>query len=244
VNTDRAHYRALPHVRLFSRRRRWPILIAVPVTVLLALAASPAAPPRSADTAGDTVVLTAVTRPAAAQAASAYRIRPGDTLSGIAARLCGNPSYYTGLAADNGISNPDFILAGATLYRIRCYHAAIAAPRAYHHSYTTYHHHRYRVYYAPRSTHRHRHHYYSPGTYHGSSGCQARIIANESDGNSQVMNSSGHYGLYQFSRSTWEAHGGSSATFGHASVAEQNRVFYNTVAANGYRDWAASGGCG
>jgi hypothetical protein len=81
------------------------------------------------------------------------------------------------------------------------------------------------------------------GTYHGSGGMQACIIARESGGNSQVMNSSGHYGLYQFSASTWAASGGSSADFGHASVAEQNRVFSNAVAARGYSDWTPYDGC-
>src|SRR5580698_695398 len=59
------------------------------------------------------------------------------------------------------------------------------------------------------------------------SGFQACVIAAESGGDSQVMNSSGHYGLYQFSYSTWVAYGGSAADFGNASVAEQNQVFEN-----------------
>ena len=42
------------------------------------------------------------------------------------------------------------------------------------------------------------------------------MIARESGGNSQVMNLSGHYGLYQFSASTWAEYGGSPALFGHA----------------------------
>ena len=42
------------------------------------------------------------------------------------------------------------------------------------------------------------------GSYSGASGSFAScVIARESGGNSQVMNSSGHYGLYQFSASTW-----------------------------------------
>jgi LysM repeat protein len=69
------------------------------------------------------------------------------------------------------------------------------------------------------------------------------VIARESGGNSQVMNSSGHYGLYQFSASTWGAYGGSSADFGHASVAEQNQVFSNAIAAGGQSNWSAYDGC-
>ncbi len=69
------------------------------------------------------------------------------------------------------------------------------------------------------------------GTYSGGGGFASCVIARESGGNSQVMNSSGHYGLYQFSASTWQAYGGSASDFGHASVSEQNRVFNNAMAA-------------
>ena len=81
-------------------------------------------------------------------------------------------------------------------------------------------------------------------TYTGSSGSfQACVIAAESGGNPQVMNSSGHYGLYQFSASTWAAYGGNPADFGHASVAEQNQVFNNAIAAGGESNWAPYDGC-
>jgi LysM repeat protein len=81
------------------------------------------------------------------------------------------------------------------------------------------------------------------GTYSGGSGFQACVIAAESGGNSQVMNSSGHYGLYQFSSSTWAAYGGNPADFGNASVSEQNQVFDNAVAAGGASNWAPYDGC-
>jgi LysM repeat protein len=81
-------------------------------------------------------------------------------------------------------------------------------------------------------------------TYTGSSGSfQACVIAAESGGNPQVMNSSGHYGLYQFSASTWAAYGGNPADFGDASAAEQNQVFDNAVAAGGESNWAPYDGC-
>ncbi|HEY6492242.1 MAG TPA: transglycosylase family protein [Trebonia sp.] len=81
-------------------------------------------------------------------------------------------------------------------------------------------------------------------TYSGSSGSfQACVIAAESGGNSQVMNSSGHYGLYQFSASTWAAYGGNPADFGDATVAEQNQVFDNAIAAGGESNWAPYDGC-
>ena len=57
------------------------------------------------------------------------------------------------------------------------------------------------------------------------------------------MNSSGHYGLYQFSSGTWAAYGGNPACFGNASVAEQNQVFNNAIAAGGQSNWAPYDGC-
>ena len=72
---------------------------------------------------------------------------------------------------------------------------------------------------------------------------QQCVISRESGGNAQVMNSTGHYGLYQFDYSTWVANGGSAASFGNASVAEQNQVFSNAYAASGTAPWAPYDGC-
>ena len=80
-------------------------------------------------------------------------------------------------------------------------------------------------------------------TYSGGSSFQQCVISRESGGNSQVMNGSGHYGLYQFSASTWAAYGGSPSSFGNASVAEQNQVFNNAVAAGGQSNWSPYDGC-
>jgi LysM repeat protein len=80
-------------------------------------------------------------------------------------------------------------------------------------------------------------------TYSGSGSFQSCVISAESGGNSQVMNGSGHYGLYQFSESTWEEYGGSASTFGSASVAEQNQVFNNAIAQGGQSNWSAYDGC-
>jgi hypothetical protein len=77
----------------------------------------------------------------------------------------------------------------------------------------------------------------------GDSSFQQCVINSESGGNSQVMNSSGHYGLYQFSASTWAAYGGNPADFGDASVSEQNQVFDNAMAAGGASNWAPYDGC-
>jgi LysM repeat protein len=81
-------------------------------------------------------------------------------------------------------------------------------------------------------------------SYTGSSSFQSCVIAAESGGNSQVMNASGHYGLYQFSYSTWIAYGGGASSFGNASVAEQNQVFANAMAtAGGANNWSPYDGC-
>jgi nucleoid-associated protein YgaU len=77
----------------------------------------------------------------------------------------------------------------------------------------------------------------------GDSSFQACVITRESGGNSQVMNASGHYGLYQFSASTWAEYGGSGSDFGHASVAEQNQVFDKAIAAGGQYNWSPYDGC-
>jgi hypothetical protein len=82
---------------------------------------------------------------------------------------------------------------------------------------------------------------YSGGTPGGAFGqC---VVARESGGNAQVMNSSGHYGLYQFSASTWAAYGGNPGDFGHASVAEQNQVFNTAIARGGQSNWSPYDGC-
>jgi len=50
---------------------------------------------------------------------SGYVIQPGDTLYGISGRFCGNPLDYPALAANNGIPDPDYIVAGRYI-RIAC----------------------------------------------------------------------------------------------------------------------------
>lgn len=83
-------------------------------------------------------------------------------------------------------------------------------------------------------------------TYAGTeiSSFQQCVIARESGGNSQVMNSTGHYGLYQFSESTWVAYGGNAASFGNASVAQQNQVFARAMATpGGASNWSPYDGC-
>jgi hypothetical protein len=69
------------------------------------------------------------------------------------------------------------------------------------------------------------------------------VVARESGGQAQIMNASGHYGLYQFSASTWAEYGGDPAQFGNATVAEQNQVFANALARGGESNWAPYDGC-
>jgi len=69
------------------------------------------------------------------------------------------------------------------------------------------------------------------------------VVERESGGDTQAVNGSGHYGLYQFSASTWAEYGGNPADFGDASAAEQNQVFANALAAGGESNWSAYDGC-
>lgn len=78
----------------------------------------------------------------------------------------------------------------------------------------------------------------------GDSSFQACVISRESGGNPNIWNASGHYGLYQFSESTWIDYGGPASEFGHATVAEQDQVFDNAMATpDGADNWSPYDGC-
>ena len=186
--------------------------------------------------------------------------RPGDTLSGLSLEHCGTAADYPGLAAASGIPDPDRIGAGQRV-TIRC---STVGPRSRWHPAA-----RTRAAYAPRHggdrepdcdaddgyrgchsagyTARHARTASSGGgggAYRGAPGSyEACVIARESGGQTQVMNSSGHYGLYQFDYGTWVSGGGRGADFGHASVAEQQQVFRAVYAARGTQPWTPSDGC-
>jgi hypothetical protein len=184
-----------------------------------------------------------------------YVIRPGDTLSGIAQKLCGAAGDWAEVwHANPHITDPDLIYAGYQL-TVACSGGQGAIPTAAA---------------APSgpssdgasdeddgsslasassspspssgssATSPGGGSYVNPASY---SGFQACVISRESGGSSQVMNSTGHYGLYQFSASTWAAAGGNPNDFGHASVAEQNQVFAQAYAAFGTSPWAPYDGC-
>lgn len=169
-----------------------------------------------------------------------YPVRAGETLSSIAAATLGGAAHWPALwwANRDLVSNPNMLTVGTRLVipasaevtpaMVQAALGAIpkpppppavtaSAPQP-----------------APQA---------AATSYTGSTSMQECIISRESGGNPDIWNASGHWGLYQFSESTWEAHGGPASEFGNASVAEQNQVFWNTVAADGYSDWAPYDGC-
>jgi nucleoid-associated protein YgaU len=184
-----------------------------------------------------------------------YVIRPGDTLSGIAQKLCGAAGDWADVwHANPQITDPDLIYAGYQL-TVACSGGqgaglpaaaassgpssdgasdgddgsslASASPSSSPSSGSS-------------ASSSGGGSYVNPASY---SGFQACVISRESGGNSQVMNSTGHYGLYQFSAATWAAAGGNPNDFGHASVAEQNQAFAQAYAAFGTSPWAPYDGC-
>jgi LysM repeat protein len=157
-----------------------------------------------------------------------YTVRSGDSLSAIAGKVYHKQNAWTVLYwANRGTIHWANMISEGQVLKVPALPAKIPATPAAVSSSTS----------APaRAT--------ASGSYSGASGSyQACVIARESGGNSQVMNSSGHYGLYQFSASTWAAYGGSSGDFGHASVSEQNRVFNNAMAQGGQSNWSPYDGC-
>jgi LysM repeat protein len=184
--------------------------------------------------------------PVALAASVTVTVHSGNNLSELAVQYCGSAhaNDWTGIYETNKAvigGNPNLIIPGQRL-KIRCYDPSylLSAAAPVQHSSN--------AGAPPTSTHQ------SSPTYAGSgpaqqvnpgdySGFQACVISRESGGNSQVMNSSGHYGLYQFAAGTWAAYGGNPGDFGHASVSEQNQVFANAMAAGGESNWAPYDGC-
>jgi len=174
-----------------------------------------------------------------------YTVQPGDTLSGIGARF--GISWQALYDANESVigSNPNLILAGEVLSLTgvtspQPEQSQASAPQQAQQSEQA----DEQAQPAAQSSDATQ----SPaaGTSSGGSApgsFQQCVIQAESGGNAQVMNSSGHYGLYQFSESTWVAAGGSAADFGNASVAEQNQVFQNAYSMWGTSPWAPYDGC-
>jgi LysM repeat protein len=173
----------------------------------------------------------------ASSSTSSYTVESGDTLSSIAARELGSSGEWTAIYQANSgtISNPNLIMPGEVLTipgsgssqeSTSTESAPTEETSATSSSSSS----------SSTSTE-------SSSTYSGTTAFQECVISRESGGDSQVMNSSGHYGLYQFSASTWAAYGGNPADFGNASVAEQNQVFDNAIADGGESNWAPYDGC-
>jgi hypothetical protein len=189
---------------------------------------------------------------AAVLAAHTYHVRSGDSLSGVALRKCSTARDWTGTYAASRArgwtaKNANTLTTGQRLY-IACtydpaqlrYAPAPPPPPVVHTAARVTYHHAVRHSYAASSGSGSGYGNVNPGSY---SGFQACVISRESGGNSQVMNSSGHYGLYQFSAGTWAAYGGNPADFGHASAAEQTGVFNTAMAQGGQSNWSPYDGC-
>jgi LysM repeat protein len=166
-------------------------------------------------------------------------VQSGQSLSEIAGQECGNTAYWSGIfAANRGkIKDYNLIYPGQVL-TIACKTAYVpvetvasaAVPQKQYHREVA-------VRASPvRET---------AVSTAGMGGFQACVIRAESGGNPQIWNHQGYpyWGLYQFGHSTWVAHGGASADWGHAGPAEQTQVFWNTVHADGDSDWRPSDGC-
>jgi LysM repeat protein len=208
-----------------------------------------------------------------AQRLDQYTVKPGQYLSLIAQQQCGNASDWKGIwHASHGISNPNVVEAGQVVtlacndsgpgwnpppvrakvlvrsspsssggdlsyghpnfcgdgdgdgWDVNCQTRQASSPAAIP-----------QVHLAEASA--------STISPLGYSGYQRCVVTRESGGRTQVMNSSGHYGLYQFDYGTWVSGGGVGADFGRASVSEQNRVFAAVYAARGTQPWSPSDGC-
>jgi len=205
--------------------------------------ASPAAQPLSTDLTQAVVRARLNARPAR------YTVRPGDTLSSIAGQFYQRAGDWPVIYWANHLRWADEIEAGQVLH-VPAEPASIpaapgqlepAAPRPV----------TVLAAYTPAPAHA------SPaqapvsaqaavvsygGGYPGGT-FGACVVERESGGQAQVMNSSSHYGLYQFSASTWQEYGGSAADFGDASVAEQDQVFANALARGGESNWSSYDGC-
>jgi LysM repeat protein len=183
-----------------------------------------------------------------APAAQSYRVRRGDSLTSVAARRLGSAAAWEGLYAANLATvgrNPDDLKVGTVLRLTQApltatvlagIHAATApAPAPAEHSpWKDSGWHPAPAAQADAS--------YSGGGWPGGA-FGACVVERESGGNPDIWNASAHYGLYQFSYSTWVEYGGDPALFGHASVAYQEQIFMNAMNRDGEDNWAPYDGC-
>ena len=186
-----------------------------------------------------TLTAVEVFREAAARPPAEIVVRRGDSLSGIAARYHIEwPGLYEANRAVVG-GNPDLLTPGERL-RLPSKAAAARLAASYRPSAVA-------VTWVPSAassiTQPAAAEATSPEPAASAGSFQQCVISRESGGDAQVMNGSGHYGLYQFSYSSWVAAGGNPADFGNASVAEQNQVFATAYTEDGTSPWAPYDGC-
>ena len=98
--------------------------------VLLAGSAHPGGSTRDSVLAQASPAVAAWHLPYRAVSDDTYTVQPGDYLSAIAVRLCGNPADWTGFAVANRIANPDRIFSGERL-SISCTTASVPAAAAH-----------------------------------------------------------------------------------------------------------------
>lgn len=180
----------------------------------------------------------------AATAAPRYTVKPGDSLSRIAASNCGKVNDWTGIYQSNRHvigSNPNIIMPGERL-RLACYDPPSLLAQATdgdgdHDGDTSD---------TPSPPPAPQHTVNSPVNVSGiapSGSFQACVIARESGGNPGAVNpSSGAGGLYGFLPSTWASLGYGGLPE-NAPVWEQNEAFYKLYAEAGTSPWAPYDGC-
>lgn len=106
--------------------------VAVPLSGVQGASAAPAQPEKSLkpEVPATHVQTVSAARAALPGTASQVIVKPGDTLWKISGAVCGNPGDDLALAYNNGIANPDRILAGQLL-KIACRAAASALAAKY-----------------------------------------------------------------------------------------------------------------
>lgn len=171
------------------------------------------------------VALDAYTR---AASDAGYTVRSGDTLAVIAGREYGSARCWPGIYSANSgsVRNPNVIYVGQRL--------RIPGDCGTHGPIRT-------VTVTVSKTEPNRGN--GDGNEHESS-FEECVIRTESGGDPDIWNASGHWGLFQFSESTWVGYGGAASLFGRASAAYQVGIFNNAMATPGGADnWAPYDGC-
>jgi LysM domain-containing protein len=179
----------------------------------------------------------------AVQIPRTYVIAPGDTLAGIATKVYGKPDDWPALWYKNRgkIPDPDVIRAGMklllgsdkvtnTIYKAAM--SAIPVPPAPVRAVTLS---------APSQPVPSQPS--DPISTGGMGAFEQCVIAHESGGDAYIWNASGHWGLFQFSASTWASAGGDPSLFGNAGPAYQEQVFAWAYAKWGTSPWAPYDGC-